>query len=88
MGMIYPLREILDAIFYGVKSGCAWRLVPHDFPPWKTVHHPSPRQEWPPGTFRGKKLLRVELHALFGPLPGPPHVREAGKLPVSQTPAL
>ena len=34
---IYPIREILDAIFYVVRSGCAWRLLPHDFPPWKTV---------------------------------------------------
>jgi putative transposase len=33
------LREILDAIFYIVRSGCAWRLLPHDFPPWKTIHH-------------------------------------------------
>jgi putative transposase len=32
-------REILDAIFYIFKSGCAWRLLPHDFPPWKTVFH-------------------------------------------------
>jgi putative transposase len=36
---IYPLREFLDAIFYVLKSGCAWRLLPHDFPPWKTVYH-------------------------------------------------
>ena len=36
---MHPLREILDAIFYIVRSGCAWRLLPHDFPPWKTVHH-------------------------------------------------
>jgi len=36
----HSLREILDAIFYiVVRSGCAWRLVPHEFPPWKTVHH-------------------------------------------------
>jgi putative transposase len=33
------LREILNAIFYVVRSGCAWRLLPHDFPPWKTVYH-------------------------------------------------
>jgi putative transposase len=32
-------REILNAIFYITRSGCAWRLLPHDFPPWKTVHH-------------------------------------------------
>ena len=37
---LHPLREILDAIFYIVaRSGCAWRLLAHDFPPWKTVHH-------------------------------------------------
>jgi putative transposase len=36
---VHALREILDASFYVVRSGCAWRLLPHDFPPWKTVHH-------------------------------------------------
>jgi putative transposase len=37
---VHTLREIVDAIFYVVvRSGCAWRLLPHDFPPWKTVHH-------------------------------------------------
>jgi putative transposase len=35
----HPLREILDAIFYVVRGGCAWRLLPHDFPPWKTIYH-------------------------------------------------
>ena len=36
---VHPLREILNAIFYVVRSGCAWRLVPHEFPPWQTVYH-------------------------------------------------
>src|SRR3954453_21630577 len=36
---IHGTREILDAIFYMLRSGCAWRLLPHDFPPWKTVYH-------------------------------------------------
>jgi putative transposase len=36
---VHPLREILNAIFYIVRSGCGWRLLPHDFPPWKTIHH-------------------------------------------------
>jgi putative transposase len=31
-------REILDAVFYVLKSGCPWRLLPRDFPPWKTVY--------------------------------------------------
>ncbi len=37
---IHALREeILNAGFYIVRSGCAWRLVPKEYPPWKTVHH-------------------------------------------------
>jgi putative transposase len=30
-------RDLLDAIFYILRSGCPWRLLPHDFPPWGTV---------------------------------------------------
>ena len=36
---LYPLREILNAIFYVVRSGCSWRLLPNDFPPWRSVYH-------------------------------------------------
>jgi putative transposase len=32
-------REILNGVFYLVRSGCAWRLLPHNLPPWKTVYH-------------------------------------------------
>ena len=32
------MREVLNAIFYVLRSGCAWRLVPHDFPAWQTVY--------------------------------------------------
>ena len=31
--------EIVNAILYMLRAGCAWRLLPHDFPPWKTVYH-------------------------------------------------
>ena len=34
----HSTREILNAIFYVLKSGCAWRLLPRDFPPWETVY--------------------------------------------------
>lgn len=36
---LHSVREILNAIFYALRSGCAWRLLPHDLPPWKTVYH-------------------------------------------------
>ena len=32
------MREILNAIGYVVRSGCAWRMMPHDLPPWQTVY--------------------------------------------------
>jgi putative transposase len=34
----YSIREILNAIFYVIRTGCQWRYLPHDFPPWKSVH--------------------------------------------------
>jgi putative transposase len=33
------LRQVLNAIFYILWGGCAWRMLPHDFPAWKTVYH-------------------------------------------------
>src|SRR5258707_9795939 len=33
----YLRRDILDAIFYRERTGCQWRNLPHDFPPWKQV---------------------------------------------------
>lgn len=35
----YPKREIVNGIRYLVRTGCAWRLLPRDFPPWSTVYH-------------------------------------------------
>jgi transposase len=32
-------REILNGIFYAVRSGAAWKLLPHDLPPWRTVYY-------------------------------------------------
>jgi putative transposase len=32
------LREIINAINYVLRTGCAWRLLPHDFPAWQTVY--------------------------------------------------
>jgi transposase len=34
----WPLREIVNAIFYVLRGGIAWRLLPKDFPPWQTVY--------------------------------------------------
>ena len=31
-------RELTNAVLYWVDSGCKWRQLPHDFPPYSTVH--------------------------------------------------
>ena len=34
----WPMREIVNAIFYVLRAGCAWRMLPKDFPPMTTVY--------------------------------------------------
>lgn len=36
---VHSLRDIFDAIFYVLRSGCPWRMLPGDFPPWPTVYY-------------------------------------------------
>ena len=35
----YPRREVVNAIRYVLRTGCAWRMLPHDLPPWETAYH-------------------------------------------------
>ena len=32
------MREIVNGIFYVMRAGCAWRLMPSDLPPWETIY--------------------------------------------------
>jgi putative transposase len=34
----YPMRDVIDAIQYVLRAGCAWRLIPHDLPHWQTAY--------------------------------------------------
>jgi putative transposase len=36
---VHERREVVDAILYVLRAGEAWRLLPHDLPPWRTVYH-------------------------------------------------
>jgi putative transposase len=36
---VHERRELVNAMLYWLRAGCAWRLLPHDFPPWQTVYH-------------------------------------------------
>jgi len=35
----HPTRVIVNAILYVLRTGCQWRLLPHDLPPWPSVHY-------------------------------------------------
>ena len=36
---VHPYREIVCAIFYFLKTGCQWEMLPQEFPHWKTLYH-------------------------------------------------
>jgi putative transposase len=36
---VHSPRAVLNAVFYVSKTGCQWRMLPHEFPPWKTAFH-------------------------------------------------
>jgi putative transposase len=54
-------RNILNGCFYSLKTGCQWRLLPKDFPPWKTVHGHFTRWK-KDGTW---EIILRELHAVL-----------------------
>lgn len=54
----YERRVMLDAVFYVVRTGCQWRSLPHDFPPWGPVW--ATFRRW-----RNSGLLDAMYEALF-----------------------
>jgi putative transposase len=64
-------REVLNAIRYLLRAGCAWRLLPHEFPAWQTVY--AYFRAWEAdGTWeRIAGALRRDLRAARGRQPEP-----------------
>jgi transposase len=40
---LYELREVFNGLRYVVKTGCPWRWMPHDLPPWEIVYYQAQR---------------------------------------------
>jgi putative transposase len=40
----YTRRELMNGIFYVLRSGCLWRMTPHDLPPWRSAYNAF--REW------------------------------------------
>lgn len=68
---VHSPREILDAVFYVLKSGCQWRMLPKDFPPWKTVFHYFRRWRIDGTWERMNRVLRRRLREKMGRDPEP-----------------
>lgn len=60
------LREIINALLYLARSGCQWRMLPHDLPPWQTVYDYF--SQWrDDGTWeRINRELRIEVREMEG----------------------
>jgi putative transposase len=62
----YPKRDILNGVFYLLRSGCSWRMLPHDLPPWRIVYHYF-RQWRQDGTWHLRHdLLRGDVRVAAG----------------------
>jgi len=67
----HPRRDIVDAILYVVRTGCSWRQLPADFPPWETVYGQFRRWEERQVTERIVERLREEVRVQSGRDPQP-----------------
>ena len=67
----HPRREIVNAILYVVRSGCPWRYLPADLPPWQTVYWYFVRWEDAGVTEKLLAALRVKARTQDGRNPEP-----------------
>jgi putative transposase len=63
---VHPLREILNGIFYVLRSGCSWRMLPKDLPRWQTVYHYFRRWKLDGTWERIHTVLRERTRAQMG----------------------
>jgi transposase len=67
----HPRRTIVDAILYVVRTGCSWRQLPADFPPWETVYWYFTRWEDAKVTEKILAAVREQLRIAEGRNPEP-----------------
>jgi transposase len=67
----HPRRAVVDAILYVVRTGCSWRQLPADFPPWQTVYWYFVRWEQAKVTEQILPVVREQLRRQEGRNPEP-----------------
>ena len=63
---VWPARRVADAVFYLLRSGCAWRMLPREYPPWQTVYYHFRRWRLDGRLRSAHAALRVEVRAREG----------------------
>lgn len=67
----WPIRTVLNAIFYVIKTGCQWRYLPANFPPWQTVFYHFRRWKGHGRWFMAHEVLRKAVRCKVGRHPDP-----------------
>ena len=62
----WPLRQVADAVFYLLRSGCSWRMLPREYPPWQTVYYHFRRWRLDGRLRRAHDRLREEVREAEG----------------------
>jgi putative transposase len=62
----WSLRHVANAVFYLLRSGCSWRMLPHEFPPWQTVYYHFRRWRIDGRLRRAHDRLRDEVREAEG----------------------
>jgi len=68
------MREVINAVLYLNRTGCSWRMLPHDLPPWSTAHYYYRRFRlegiWPRIHDRLREQVRIEAGKAKTPTAG------------------
>ena len=67
----YDMREVLNAMLYLLRTGCAWRHLPHDLPKWQAVYHYYSRWREDGTAQRIHDTLRKQVRQAAGRKPEP-----------------
>ncbi len=67
----HALREIINALLYQARTGCQWRNLPHEFPPWESVYDHFRRWKTTSTLEQIHEALREQVRVKAGKEPTP-----------------
>jgi transposase len=68
---VHPRRRVVEAVLYVIRTGCAWRYLPSEYPPWRTVYGYFAAWQADGTLDRVHDALRDQVRAAAGRSPAP-----------------